>query len=554
MKSDFFWGDYEGAVSEWIGRADKNRTIARIWEKDPTVWTKDPVAGKEIKDRLGWLDAPKKSAGSVAEIKAFAEEVRAAGIQHIVLLGMGGSSLAPWVFSKVYGSIEGYPELIVLDSTHPLQVKDVEEAVKLENTLFVVSSKSGGTIELVSFLKYFYEKVKALKGDEAGSQFIAITDPGSPLEAQAKTLRFRKVFYGMPDVGGRFSVLTAFGLVPAALIGVPIERVIERAEMMAAKCRPEAALSENPAAVLGIAMGVLADSGRDKVTIVLPGKYQAFGEWAEQLVAESTGKEGVGIVPIVEEPIPTEISLYGPDRFFALASFASEAKGISEKKITAIQKAGHPVFTLHLSDEADLGALFFCWEMATAVASTLLRINAFDQPDVQAAKDKTKAILKNLETGGSIEVRKTESTLVEFWENLEENDYVAILAFVPDRDKIRKALYGLRDQIREKTKHAVTVGFGPRYLHSTGQLHKGGANNGVFLLITDASSEEMLVPGERYGFSQLILAQAMGDFEALEGRGRWIWHGRLEEFSEKNLTELCTQISEAIQVNQAQGA
>ncbi|MBI2094692.1 MAG: glucose-6-phosphate isomerase [Candidatus Omnitrophica bacterium] len=542
------WGDYQESLSEWTDRAARQSLIPRIWAKDASLWTGDPEGQREVRARLGWLTAPGQSRELAGDIQSVVSEVRKAGFSHVVLLGMGGSSLAPAVFQSIFGRAEGYPELIVLDSTDPLQVKDTEQRAEIEKTLFIVSSKSGGTIELLSFFKYFYDKVRSRKGDEAGSHFIAITDPGTPLETLAKTHRFRKVFLAPADVGGRFSALTYFGLLPAGLIGVDLDKVLEAAGDMAGAVSPSVAVRENAALSLGIGMAVLAEEGRDKLTLLTSPSLESFADWAEQLVAESSGKEGAGIVPVVREPIGP-VESYGHDRFFValLSDGEKTAEDTAlEKKLAELAEAGHPVLRYRLREKWDLGAEFFRWEMATAVACALLKINAFDQPDVQSAKERTKALLGASAAGREIPVKISERDLGTFWENAEEGDYAAILAFLPDRPALRKALTDLQREIRDRRKMAVTVGLGPRYLHSTGQLHKGGPNKGVFLLVTTEHAEDLPVPGEPYGFARLELAQAMGEMEALEEKGRWVFHYRLKEASGQELDRLAGDVRVAL--------
>ncbi len=539
---EIFWGAYENTVQEWIERQAKAKTIERLWEKDASLWKKNPADQKEIKSRLGWLAAPKKMHESLRELNAFAAQIKDTHFSHIVLLGMGGSSLAPELFQATFGNKPGYPELLVLDSTDPGRIKDFESKIDLEKTLFIVSSKSGGTIELVSLFKYFFDKVKHLKGEKAGDHFIAITDPGSPLADLAKANKFKKVFLGFEDVGGRFSALTSFGLVPAALIGVDIKKIVESAERMSEACSTGVASSENAAMALGVGMAVLAEEGRDKLTIITSCGFESFGDWAEQLVAESTGKEETGVIPVVREPL-AEPSVYGNDRFFVALLNETVDNAEIENRLEALKKAGHPVLVLRLKEAEDLGAEFFRWEMATAISCALLKINAFDQPDVQAAKDKAREMLKVIESGKSYEGVSSKATLETFWEDLEPGDYIAVLAFLHDREDLRKKLAEFQSEIRNKTKRAVTIGIGPRYLHSTGQLHKGGPNTGGFILLSASHAEDLVVPGEAYTFAQLELAQGLGDLEALELNGRNVFYAHLENASEKALDELLAQIS-----------
>ncbi len=542
----FLSGPYEASIQDWVLRVEKQSLVKRLWGKDATLWKKNPKEHAEIVSRLGWLSIAGSMKNRVAELKAFAEDVRKEGIAHIILLGMGGSSLAPEVFQTVSGGKPGYPELLVLDSTDPGKVADLQAKIDLGKSLFIISSKSGGTIELLSFYQHFFEKVKAAEGEKAGERFVAITDPGTPLEKMAKENKFRQVFLAPEDVGGRFSALTYFGLVPAALIGVDIDKILRGAEKMMDDSSLAVSYQDNSALVLGISMAVLAEEGRDKLTLVTPENLESFGDWVEQLVAESTGKEEVGVVPVVREKLEKP-EVYGQDRFF-VALMPRNLKNAEEleAKLEALAQAGHPVLILPMRDAYDLGAEFFRWEFATAVACSLLKINAFDQPDVQAAKNSAKAILKQFEETGTLAIKQTERSLETFWESADTGNYVAILAFLPDRPELKSRLEAMAQKIRLRTKLAVTLGFGPRYLHSTGQLHKGGANNGLFILITANPTQDLPVPGEKYSFANLELAQAMGDFEALETKGRWLVHVRAEDASKQSLESVCEKIEAAM--------
>lgn len=537
------WGPYEDTIKDWYSKCEKSRLVARLWQRDPSLWSKDPGAQKEIKNRLGWLALPRTMRPHLNELKAFQDEVKAAGFSHAVLLGMGGSSLAPEVMQNVLGNVAGFPKLLVLDSTDPARVKEVESQIDLAKTLFIVSSKSGSTIELVSFFKYFHDRVKAVRADNPGGAFIAITDPGTSLEATAKQHRFWKTFQAPEDVGGRFSALSVFGLVPAAVLGLDVAKLLNGAERMMAQCSMEVSPEDNAAFALGLGMAILAEEGRDKLTLLASDTLASFGDWAEQLVAESTGKDGSGVLPVVREPVEASEN-YGEDRFFVQLALESEPKSADAQSLVL---SGHPLLSFTMKHVYDLGAEFFRWEMATAIACALLKINAFDQPDVQSAKEAAKRFLEKAKSGGSSQPKASDRTLETFWENAEPGDYAAVLAFLPDQDVFRARLVRLRDTIRHRTKLASTLGFGPRYLHSTGQLHKGGPANGLFILITAPPAEDLPVPGENYTFGGLELAQAMGDYEALENKARWAIHVRLSELSEKALDEACSQIEAAIQ-------
>lgn len=536
---EIYWGNSESSIQLWLEKTDKSSLLSRIWKKDATVWKKEVSHQKEISNRLGWLEAPTVSKMKLNDILAFAEEIKKEDYKYAVLIGMGGSSLAPEVFSLTFGSKEGFPKLIVMDSTDPLRIKDIEALISNKKTLFIVSSKSGSTIELMSLFKYFY-----LKSNQSGKNFIAITDPGTALEDLAKKSGFRKIFLGQPDVGGRFSALTVFGLVPAALLGVDVSKIIENAEKMRQLSQSSRGL-DNPAMALGLGMAVLADEGRDKLTILLDKPLTSLGDWIEQLVAESTGKEEVGIVPILDEALD-ENQEYSKDRFFVAITLASDAKSKTAEFLKTLRTKAQPYIHIELKDVYTLAGEFFRWEMATAIACSLLKIDAFDQPDVQAAKDSAKTLLKSVEEGKELRIKMSDMDLVSFWEDIREGDYVAILAFLPDRKEIRQKLVEIRQILRAGTNKPVTLGFGPRYLHSTGQLHKGGANSALFLLITTKHPEDMEVPGNKYTFGELEMAQAMGDLRALESKGRAVYHLRLNQPTDAALALASEQIKNSL--------
>jgi glucose-6-phosphate isomerase len=479
-------GDLDDRVRARLDALAAEDMIARIWTRDHTVWKDDPT---EIADRLGWLEASQRPTGELAGIRAFARAVRDDGFTHVVLLGMGGSSLAPEVIAATNRSAA----LTVLDTTHPDAVIRVEQDAPLSDALFIVASKSGTTIETRSQMAYFFELVK----DPA--QFVAITDPGTALENAAMELGFRKVFGAPRDVGGRFSALTDFGLVPAALVGVDPDALFEPARRAAADCSPEVPIDNNPAAVIGAALGEAALTGRDKATLAFADPLSSLGAWMEQLLAESTGKEGKGILPVDGEPLgPPEV--YGEDRLF-LTTPGVEARG--------------PSIELPIRESRDLGWAFFVLEFATAVAGAVLGINPFDQPDVQSAKDRTAEVL----TGGDIP-KEPLGNVGEMLGSVQPGDHVAIQAFVDPGGQTAGRLPKARTRIRDRLRVATTLGFGPRYLHSTGQYHKGGPNTGVFLQVFEEPEEDRSVPGEDLTFGRLIAAQASGDLAALRERGR----------------------------------
>ncbi len=471
----------------------RDGVIDRIWDGDYTLWSDDPTEITQP-NRLGWLEVAESMQSEVEGLHAFAAEVAAEGYQRAVLFGMGGSSLAPEVMQRTFGTKPGMLQLEVLDSTHPDAVLDLQHRLDLDRTLFIVSSKSGSTIETLSQFEYFWSLAPH------GEHFVAITDGGSILQKLGVERGFRRVIVNRPDIGGRYSALSFFGLVPAALIGADIDEMLAMARGVAEECHPEEPRA-SPSAMLGITMGEAALARRDKLTLLLPEDLASFGDWVEQLLAESTGKEGKGIVPIVGEPEEPSAS-DGSDRLFvAIGPNASADE---------FEAAGHPVVQMPYIGTQQLGAEFFRWEFATAVAGQRLGINPFDQPNVQSAKDATNRIL----AAGVTEADETPS-IAEVLATVGPGDYIALLAYLPRNDATKSALQMLRQRLGQRHRAATTLGFGPRYLHSTGQLHKGGANNGVFLLLTDDPSGDADVPGRPFSFGRLHRAQALGDLQSL---------------------------------------
>jgi len=501
----------------------------RLWAKDHTLWSPEPAP--ELTDRLGWLDLPGAMAGVLGELGAFAEEVRAEGARHAVLLGMGGSSLAPEVFQRTLGHGPGWPALIVLDSTHPAAVRAVEAQLDLRRTLFLVSSKSGTTTETLSFFRHFWRAVAAVSATP-GRHFAAITDPGTPLARLAEGYGFRRIFLAPPDVGGRYSALSVFGLVPAALIGANLESLAQRAVAMARACTAPPA--DNPGLALGACLGELVLAGRDKLTFFTSPSLTALPSWIEQLIAESTGKDGWGIVPICDEPLePGEVC--GADRVFVSIQLAGEHSQPLEAGLARLEAAGHPVIRLGLAQQADVAAEFFRWEVATAAAGAVLGIQPFDQPDVQLAKDLTQQAMAKgaepatgpaaradaFEAGVSAEHTWALDDALRAWLlQVRPGDYVGIQAFLAPTDQTTAALQRIRALIGRESRVATTLGYGPRFLHSTGQLHKGGPPTGIFLQCVDDPSDDLPVPDSDHTFGALIRAQALGDLRALLQRGR----------------------------------
>lgn len=540
-------GNYRSAVDVRLKAWAAAKVADRIWGKDGTVWVADPAKAAEtpeLTNRLGWLTIGRDMLAEVDNLAAFAQEIKAAGFQQVVLLGMGGSSLAPEVFMRTFyspspsegeGRGGGGLPLTVLDSTNPLQVAEVASGLaNPAKTLFLVSSKSGGTIETLSAFKYFYQKVSQVK-DNPGQNFIALTDPGSGLEKLALEKKFRRVFSTPPDVGGRYSALTYFGLVPAALVGVDLPKLLRRANNMADACRNSA--PQNPGLELGAVMGELALAGRDKVTLFTSPKLAAFGVWVEQLVAESTGKHGVGILPVADEAIAEPV-FYAHDRLVVYLRLAGDDNVELDGKISVLAAGGQPVITIQMDELEDMGQEFFRWEMATAAAGAILKINPFDQPNVELAKIKARELMAEFERSDQLPAatptldyddidvygpamgETVADCLKAFLTHFRPGDYVAIMAYLPYQPEIDAALNELRLRLRNGLRAATTVGYGPRFLHSTGQLHKGDGNKGLFIQITHTPATDVEIPGEKYTFAILHAAQAQGDYNALQENSR----------------------------------
>ena len=505
--------DVEAAVEE----LQQREVVGRMWRKDHTVWKPDPT---EITNRLGWLTVTDVMCDQIPDLTAFGHEVRNAGFRHVVLLGMGGSSLGPEVLRQAFATSDGYPELIVLDSTVPAWVRAVSEGIDPARTLFLVSSKSGSTTEPNAFYAHFRSLVEgAMNQEQAGRNFVAITDPGTSLEELAHEKGFRRIFLNPSDIGGRYSVLSYFGLVPGALIGVNIATLLDRADCMREGCASFVPAHDNPGAWLGAVMGTMARKGRDKLTLVTSPSISSFGLWVEQLIAESTGKEGKGIIPIAGEP-QVAPELYGDDRLFVYMRLGQDYNSETDDAIQQIESSGQPVVRLDLRDKYDLGAEFFRWEFATSVAGAILGINPFDQPNVQAAKDMTEKVLGQYQASGRLPQIGATMTFQKLLSEVRLGDYLAIMAYVGQTPEVDQALESLRRSVTERYSIATTLGYGPRFLHSIGQLHKGGPSSGLFLQLTEDHKDDLVIPGETYSFGSLADAQALGDLEALQASGR----------------------------------
>ncbi|MDQ3721891.1 MAG: bifunctional transaldolase/phosoglucose isomerase [Actinomycetota bacterium] len=507
--------ELEPLVHELVQRAEGERVARRIWSKDDTLW--GPAGQAEVADRLGWLTAHDTYGDQIDDLEAFAAAAADDGYTDCVMLGMGGSSLAPEVLRRSYGAAAQHGRLClhVLDSTDPGAVLAQERALDLSHTLFLVSTKSGGTIETISLFEHFWS------ARPHGEQFVAITDPGSSLQALAAERGFRRTFLNDPDVGGRYSALTLFGLVPAALMGVDLETLLQGAGVAAEACSVGSTVDGNSGLWLGASLAALALQGRDKLTFVVDEKIGSFGLWVEQLVAESLGKDGKGIVPVTDEPLGGP-EAYGEERVFAYLRDNEDPDEAMDEAVRALAEAGQPTVTLAAGGPGDLGRIFFFAEFATAVAGWALEINAFDQPDVQVAKDTTARLLAEIEGGGDLDepADADDDALRALLGGGEPGSYVAILGFMAPGDGVDAAVAELRAAIRDATQATTTFGYGPRYLHSTGQLHKGGAPSGRYLVLVHDGPEDVEIPGRTFSFRVLKNAQALGDLETLRSRGR----------------------------------
>ena len=512
-------GGYTSIVPEALAKLNDLRIVARIWERDHTVWKPQPV---EITNRLGWLDITDTMSKQTSMLESFAADVQRAGFRYIVLLGMGGSSLGAEVLGQTFTKGDTYPRLIVLDSTLPETIQAVVDSIDLARSLFLVSSKSGTTTEPLILYDFFRELLeKKTNKEKVGEHFVAVTDAGTPLVTLAERDAFRHIFLNPPDIGGRYSVLSYFGLVPAALAGVDIIKILDRAESMKQRCGVDISIYQNAGAWLGAAIGMLALDGRDKLTLLTSPSIAAFGLWAEQLIAESTGKEGKGIVPISNEPM-MDPDCYGVDRLFVYLRVKDDDNSVQDAAVNRLMTAGQPVIVLELRDTYDTGAEFFRWEFATSVAGSILGIQPFDQPDVQKAKTATAHLLQEFSTSGHLPAPTFTGSPAGLLRHTAQDSYLAIMTYLRQTPETDEAISGIRRKVSEHYKIATTNGYGPRYLHSTGQLYKGGKNTGLFLLLTTDHESDLPVPGKAYSFGTVADAQAIGDFQALQEAGRQV--------------------------------
>ena len=559
-------GAVKVAANDW--RA--NGKVRRLWQRDASLWTSTDEA-----NWLGWLGITQEQIAQIDALRKVAEDAKSGGFTDILLLGMGGSSLCPEVLRMTYGKVAGYPELHVLDSTDPAQIRAFDQKIDVAKTLFIVSSKSGSTLEPNIFKQYFFEQVKkAVGAEKAGSRFIAITDPGSKMQKVAEGDKFRHIFFGLPSIGGRYSALSNFGMVPGAVMGLDSKKFLDRTQEMVQACAASTPVEENPGVVLGLILGCAAKAGRDKVTIVAsPGIFD-LGAWLEQLLAESTGKQGHGIIPVDREALGAP-DVYGTDRVFAYLRLENAPDATQDAKVAALEKAGHPVIRIAVTDTYDLGQEFFRWEIATAVAGSIIGINAFNQPDVEASKIATRNLTDEYEKTGSLPAEKpiledkgvklftdeknaadlakaagSNKSLVGYLKahlgRVKAGDYFAVLGYIQMNEAHETQLQAIRHAVRDRKHVATCLGFGPRFLHSTGQAYKGGPNSGVFLQLTCDDANDLAVPGQKYTFGIVKAAQARGDFQVLAERGRRALRVHVGADLRSGLATLAAAINEAL--------
>jgi len=526
----------KASLDDW----KRNDKVRRLWQRDASVWT-----GSDEAQWLGWLDITEKQLAQLDVFKKVGGDVKKAKFKHALLLGMGGSSLCPEVLRMTFGKIKGFPELHVLDSTDPAQIKAIEAKVDLQSTICIVSTKSGSTLEPNIYKQYFFERIaKKVGPKEVGNRFIAITDPGSKMQQVAEADKFRHIFFGVPSIGGRYSALSNFGMIPAAIMGLDVAKFLKNTQEMVKACGANAAADKNPGVVLGAILGTAANEGLDKLTIISSPGIHDLGAWLEQLIAESTGKQGKGIIPVDREKL-AKPEAYGSDRVFAYLRLETKPDKRQDAAVTALEKDGLPVVRISVKNTYNLGQEFFRWEIATAVAGSIIGINPFNQPDVEASKIETKKLTSEYENTGSLPPEspfletegiklyadqkntaalRNSKTLVDalkfHLDRINANDYFGVLAYITMNQQNEDALQAVRHLVRDDKKAATVLGFGPRFLHSTGQAYKGGPTSGVFLQITCDDKIDLPVPGQKYTFSVVKAAQARGDFAVLSERGR----------------------------------
>ncbi len=564
-------GKYGPEFRSTLERIERDQCVARLWKKDPTLWKSDPEHQATIANSLGWIPLPEGMQAHIAEIGALTEKARSAGFEFAVLLGMGGSSLCAQVLASTFGKQEGSPQLYVLDSTVPTAIRHLEQNINVSKTLFIVASKSSMTTEPQMLQRYFRDRVKRMKGDTTGENFVAVTDPGSQLAKEAAHGHFRRIFLDFPDIGGPYSALSYFGLVPFAIMGGDVKELLERARNASKACADSVPVSDNPGARLGATLATLASAGRNKLTLLIPAPLTSLGLWIEHLIAESTGKEGKGIVPVVGEPVgPPDV--YGDDRVFVYIQMQSANNSDAESKLAALEAAGHPVVRHTLRDPLDLGEEFFLWEFAAAIAASLLGVDPFEQPDIQESKSNTARLLAEHAQNGALTQQKlvvADTTLRVFADpenceflrrggsslqamlaahlaRLSPGDYFAITQFIEELNNYESLVQEIRLVVRDEKKVATTTGYGPRFLHSSGQLHKGGPDSPVFLQLTSEDINDIDVPGEKFTFGVLKQALALGDFEAWASHHRRAIRVDLGRDIEKGLRRLLALVKESV--------
>jgi transaldolase / glucose-6-phosphate isomerase len=556
----------QSALKDW----QTNNKMARLWRGDPSLWT-----GDDEDKWVGWLPIVEDQLAHLKQLNDAATDAAKAGFTHALLLGMGGSSLCPEVLKITYGRQPGHPELHVLDSTDPAQIKSIESQIDLAKTLCIVASKSGSTLEPNIFKQYFFDRMQQVVGkDKAGDHFVAITDPGSKMQQVAERDHFRKIFFGLTSIGGRYSALSNFGMVPASIMGLDLSKFLQRTNEMVQACKPEVPADQNPGAVLGAILGTLGNLGRNKVTIITSPGIHDLGAWLEQLIAESTGKIGKGLIPVDREALGAP-EVYGNDRVFIHLRLADEPDMAQKQKLDALRTAGHPVVEIELADTYDLGQEFFRWEIATAVAGSILKINPFNQPDVEASKIVTRQLTEAYEKSGKLpeespifddgaiklftdernaanlnKLAGTDRSLTGFLRahlsQFNPGDYMALLGFIEMNGAHEESLQAMRHAVRDRKHVATCLGFGPRFLHSTGQAYKGGPNTGVFLQITCDDANDLPVPGQKYTFGTVKAAQARGDFQVLADRKRRALRVHLPKDVEARLENLGRAVVSAL--------
>ena len=555
----------EATLKDW----QAGNKMGRLWRGDPSLWT-----GDDEDKWVGWLSIVEDRLTHLKQLNDAATDAASAGFTHALLLGMGGSSLCPEVLKITYGRQPGHPELHVLDSTDPAQIKSIEKQVDLAHTLCIVASKSGTTLEPNIFKQYFFDRMEQTVGkDKAGERFIAITDPGSKMQHVAERDQFRKIFFGVASIGGRYSALSNFGMAPAAIMGLDLNKFLQRTDEMVQACKPDVPADQNPGAVLGAILGTLGTLGRNKVTIITSQRIHDLGAWLEQLIAESTGKIGKGLIPVDREALGAP-EVYGNDRIFVHLRLADEPDAVQTQKLEILKSAGHPVVEIELADKYDLGQEFFRWEIATAVAGSILKINPFNQPDVEASKIVTRQLTEAYEKTGNLpeeapifdeggiklftdernaanlnklaDDRSLTGFLRAHLSQIDLGDYFALLAYIEMNGTHEEALQAIRHAVRDRKKVATCLGFGPRFLHSTGQAYKGGPNTGVFLQITCDDAVDLPVPGQKYTFGIVKAAQARGDFQVLADRKRRALRVHLPKDVEAGLQTLTRAMADAL--------